>query len=131
MQLTIFTIDANQKPAMITNALRVACNGWPAQLLDQEVFQKAFNGYYYDENFNEEMQKEKKRVFEAFYRVGSEATRSSRGTGLGLHLVRLQAQALGGAAEVVDRAGGGCVFRVRLRVASRRGPWTHSLLIDR
>jgi len=34
------------------------------QLLDQEVFQKAFNGYYHDDNFNEEQIQEKKRVYE-------------------------------------------------------------------
>ena len=34
------------------------------QLLDQEVFQKAFNGYYHDESFNEEQVKEKKRVYD-------------------------------------------------------------------
>jgi signal transduction histidine kinase len=55
---------------------------------------------------------ERERIFEAFYRLGTEATRSSRGTGLGLHLVKTQAQALGGTAEVVDRPGGGSIFRV-------------------
>lgn len=34
------------------------------QLLDQENVQKAFVGYYHDENFNEEMLKEKKKVYE-------------------------------------------------------------------
>ncbi len=35
-QPTIFTIDANQKPAKITKALRVTRNGHPAQQLDME-----------------------------------------------------------------------------------------------
>jgi len=34
------------------------------QLLDQENVQKAFVGYYHDENFNDEMLKEKKKVME-------------------------------------------------------------------
>lgn len=34
------------------------------QLLDQENVQKAFVGYYHDENFNEEMMKEKKRIYD-------------------------------------------------------------------
>lgn len=34
------------------------------QLLDQENVQKAFVGYYHDENFNQEMMKEKKKIFE-------------------------------------------------------------------
>jgi signal transduction histidine kinase len=57
---------------------------------------------------------EREHVFEAFYRVGNEATRTSRGTGLGLHLVALQAQAIGARAEVEPRPGGGSIFRVTL-----------------
>lgn len=60
---------------------------------------------------------EKTSVFEAFYRRGDEATRKSKGTGLGLHLVKVQAQAVGGDVEVLDRPGGGSIFRVSLRPA--------------
>jgi len=60
---------------------------------------------------------DRKRIFEAFYRRGDEATRKSKGTGLGLHLVKIQSQAIGGDVEVLDRPGGGCQFRVRLRAA--------------
>lgn len=57
---------------------------------------------------------ERQRVFEAFYRIGNETTRTSTGTGLGLHLVDLQARALGGRAWVEDRPGGGSIFKVQL-----------------
>ena len=60
---------------------------------------------------------ERKRIFEAFYRVGNENTRSTKGTGLGLHLVALQAEAMGGSVEVEERSGGGTLFRVHLRLA--------------
>jgi len=60
---------------------------------------------------------ERRRVFEAFYRMGDEATRTSRGTGLGLHLVELQAQAIGAAVRVDERPGGGAAFRVTFRRA--------------
>jgi signal transduction histidine kinase len=58
---------------------------------------------------------ERERVFEAFYRVGSEVTRTTTGTGLGLHLVRLHAEATGGRAWVDERPGGGSAFRVTFR----------------
>jgi signal transduction histidine kinase len=57
------------------------------------------------------------KIFEAFYRIGSEATRTAPGTGLGLHLCYLQARALGGEISVHEREGGGSVFRVRLEAA--------------
>lgn len=60
---------------------------------------------------------ERGRVFEAFYRLGNEATRTSRGTGLGLHLVRLQAESIGAKVRVEDRPGGGAAFRVDFQPA--------------
>ena len=60
---------------------------------------------------------ERERVFQAFYRVGNEATRTARGTGLGLHLVALHAQSVGGQAEVLARPGGGALFRVSFEPA--------------
>ena len=61
---------------------------------------------------------EREHVFDAFYRVGNEATRTSRGTGLGLHLVAMQAEAIGARAQVEARSGGGSVFRIALRTAA-------------
>ena len=60
---------------------------------------------------------EKRQIFERFTR-GSES-RHRVGTGLGLALVAEHAAALGGAAWVEDRPGGGARFVVRLRVARR------------
>jgi signal transduction histidine kinase len=60
---------------------------------------------------------ERKRIFDAFYRPGDERTRSTTGTGLGLHLVALQARAMRGRVEVLAREGGGSVFRFTFRVA--------------
>jgi len=60
---------------------------------------------------------ERGRVFEAFYRMGDERTRTARGTGLGLHLVALHVDAMGGTVEVRGRPGGGTEFRIALKLA--------------
>jgi two-component system OmpR family sensor kinase len=60
-------------------------------------------------------EEERGKVFEAFYRIGNERTRRARGTGLGLHLVDLQAKSLGGRIELLGRPGGGAWFRLHLR----------------
>ncbi|MCK6449182.1 MAG: HAMP domain-containing histidine kinase [Planctomycetes bacterium] len=64
---------------------------------------------------------EREKIFEAFYRVGDEKTRKTRGTGLGLHLVALHARAMKGSIGVFDRPGGGSIFRLRLPPASENG----------
>ncbi len=60
---------------------------------------------------------EAKRIFDAFYRIGNERTRTARGTGLGLHLVQLSADSVGGSVSVSPRPGGGSVFRVKFRTS--------------
>jgi signal transduction histidine kinase len=60
-----------------------------------------------------------KKIFELFYRPGSELTRETLGTGIGLALVRQLARAMGGDVDVVNREPG-AEFRVRL--PSRAGP---------
>lgn len=60
---------------------------------------------------------EREKIFEAFYRVGNEATRTARGAGLGLHLVLLQARSIGGEAGHRPREGGGSIFWVSFATA--------------
>ena len=58
---------------------------------------------------------EQDRIFERFYRVGNEATRSVKGTGLGLYLVRQIVEAHQGEVEVTSTgAGQGSVFTIKL-----------------
>ena len=60
---------------------------------------------------------ERDKIFQAFYRVGSEATRTTTGTGLGLHLVSLHAQVARAPVSVHTRSGGGSIFRVAYRAS--------------
>ncbi len=55
-----------------------------------------------------------RRIFESFYRVESGLTRETRGTGIGLSLVRAIVEAHHGRIEVESALGCGSTFRVRL-----------------
>ena len=61
----------------------------------------------------------KDNLFEKFGSVALLKKNARRGHGLGLHLVRLVAQAHGGSVEVDDREGGGATFRLLLPVHRR------------
>jgi signal transduction histidine kinase len=56
---------------------------------------------------------EKKRVFEKFYRVGSEETRTAKGTGLGLYLSKKIVQDFKGNIAIADNVPKGSIFTVR------------------
>jgi len=58
---------------------------------------------------------ERKKVFEKFYRVGNEATRSARGTGLGLFLCKKIVIRHGGQIFIDDNPEGGSIFTVQLK----------------
>ena len=60
---------------------------------------------------------EARQIFEAFYRMGDEATREKPGTGLGLHLVELHAAAMGARAGYRPRPGGGAAFVIAFEPA--------------
>ncbi|MHC4477960.1 MAG: sensor histidine kinase [Planctomycetota bacterium] len=62
--------------------------------------------------------RQRKKIFEEFYRMGSEATRETTGTGLGLALVRKFAQAHNGFVEILTAKPAGAIFRVGLAMQS-------------
>jgi signal transduction histidine kinase len=59
-------------------------------------------------------EKEKKRVFDKFYRVGSEDTRTTKGTGLGLYIVDQIVKAHHGHIQIRDNPPRGTVFVIDL-----------------
>ncbi len=60
---------------------------------------------------------EKGRIFEKFYRVGAENTRSTKGTGLGLFITRRILQQHRGQVSVRDHLPQGSIFEIRLPLA--------------
>ncbi|MEO7209524.1 MAG: ATP-binding protein [Chitinophagaceae bacterium] len=59
---------------------------------------------------------EKKRIFEKFYRIGNEATRNAKGTGLGLYLCKKIISGFGGKIFVQDHSAKGSVFKILLPI---------------
>jgi signal transduction histidine kinase len=62
--------------------------------------------------------RQRKKIFEEFYRLGSEATRETTGTGLGLAIVKRFAQAHDGFVEIIAARPTGAIFRVGLTVSA-------------
>lgn len=58
--------------------------------------------------------KEKEKIFEQFYRIGDEITRKSKGTGLGLYLVKQLSQKLGITIRLKDNLPQGSIFEILL-----------------
>ena len=59
-------------------------------------------------------QKEKKKIFEKFYRAGDENTRNTKGTGLGLYLTKKIITDHNGNITVQDNMPSGCIFVISL-----------------
>lgn len=55
---------------------------------------------------------DKKKVFEKFYRVGSEETRKTKGTGLGLFIVDQIVKAHNGHVKILDNTPQGTIFKI-------------------
>ena len=62
--------------------------------------------------------RQRKKIFEQFYRAGAETTRETAGTGLGLALVKRFAEAHNGFVEIINAKPTGAIFRVALAVRS-------------
>jgi signal transduction histidine kinase len=65
--------------------------------------------------------RQRKRIFQEFYRIGAEATRETAGSGLGLALVKKFAQAHDGFVEIISARPTGSIFRVALAIRHGEG----------
>jgi two-component system sensor histidine kinase CiaH len=57
---------------------------------------------------------DKKKVFQKFYRLGNEATKRAKGTGLGLYLTQRIVSIHGGEIAISDNPSGGSIFTTKL-----------------
>ena len=58
--------------------------------------------------------KERAKVFHRFYRIGNEDTRSTRGTGLGLYIVKQIVKIHKGKIQILDNLPKGTIFKIIL-----------------
>lgn len=59
---------------------------------------------------------EKEKVFKKFYRIGNEDTRKTKGTGLGLYIVKSIIEGHNGKVRILDNLPKGSVFRITLPI---------------
>ena len=58
-----------------------------------------------------------KKIFNDFYRVENSLTRTTRGTGIGLALVKKFVQLMGGTVTAANNSGPGCTLTISLPVS--------------
>ena len=63
-------------------------------------------------------EKDRKRIFERFYRADDLLSRRTEGSGLGLAIAKRLVEAHNGRLDVDGRPGGGSIFRVQLPAAA-------------
>jgi len=61
---------------------------------------------------------EKSRIFERFYRIGTEETRKTKGTGLGLFIVKHVVEMHKGSIQVKNNSPKGSIFEVSIPVGA-------------
>lgn len=65
--------------------------------------------------------RDKRQIFEKFYRVGNEDTRRTKGTGLGLFIVKEIVKSHEGQISVLDNQPKGTIFRIQLPSSKKAG----------
>jgi two-component system phosphate regulon sensor histidine kinase PhoR len=61
---------------------------------------------------------EKQKVFDKFYRIGNEMTRTTKGTGLGLYLVKELIERNNGSILIADNTPNGSIFNIQLPIST-------------
>ena len=111
-----FSIDKTIFPSIILNLFENAVKYSPADSMIKIILKEQGNGVILsvaDEGMGIS-EKEKENIFKKFYRVGSEETRKTKGTGLGLYIVKYLVEKHGGKILVKNNSPRGSIFEVIL-----------------
>ena len=102
---------------LITNALRYTPEGSPLELAvgtSTDETGKVFSEIQVRDHGPGIHGEERQRVFERFYRADTSRTRETGGTGLGLSIVAGIVEQHEGTVEILETAGGGATFAIKI-----------------
>ncbi len=116
VEQTTFDSDAVTQIAvnLLDNAVKYACNAEDKTITVRTRSDEQFTLIEVEDHGPGVPHRQRKKIFEQFYRSGAEATREMTGTGLGLALVKKFAQAHNGFVEILSSKPTGAIFRVAL-----------------
>jgi two-component system phosphate regulon sensor histidine kinase PhoR len=109
-----FPIDKINFASIVLNLLDNACKYSPKGTDISLEFKKTAEGAVLEvsDQGSGIREEEKKRVFDKFYRSGNESTRSAKGTGLGLYIVKHLVEEHGGKISVSDNSPTGTIMEI-------------------
>ncbi|MBN2272400.1 MAG: HAMP domain-containing histidine kinase [Sedimentisphaerales bacterium] len=99
---------------LLDNAVKYARNAEDKTIIARTKTDREFTIIEVEDHGPGVPHRQRKKIFEEFYRIGAESTRETTGTGLGLALVRRFAQAHNGFVEIINARPKGAIFRVAL-----------------
>ncbi len=99
---------------LLDNAVKYARNAEDKTIIVRTKAEREFTIIEVEDHGPGVPHRQHKKIFEEFYRIGSESTRETTGTGLGLALVKKFAQAHNGFVEIINARPKGAIFRVTL-----------------
>ena len=107
-----FDIDKNIFPSILLNLLGNACKYSPSGSTIKVALHEQGNGIILSvaDEGSGIPDSEKENIFKKFYRIGSEETRKTKGTGLGLYIVKYLAEKHGARISVRDNKPKGTIF---------------------
>lgn len=115
-EIPFFTGDRQGLTSVVINLLENSIKYSDEQIDINIVLQKLKNDISLE--FSDKgigiQQKEKNKIFNKFYRVGSEDTRKTKGTGLGLYIVKRIIESHKGKINVKDNQPNGTIFNIQL-----------------
>lgn len=110
-------VDVSWYPSIITNLIENAFRYGGTEVYVSVLSDKQYARVLVADNGPGIATVDRKKIFDKFYRAGNEETRSARGTGLGLYIVKSLMKAHGGSVLLRENQPGGSIFELCFNAA--------------